>query len=276
MSLKKHKIKMLKKYKILALLITLLTGLTFSSSVLSSFLNLDHDYKCRVEYKQLSLINSEEKNVKVNSITLDVNKLNKACLKGGENIVENIVWWLDDKLTNVVVDVVSDVECKEREWFLIFPSWGSYKTCDSIVADMVVSAIVDIRPDQIGFKISYKNYMNPDLDADPEECNGTMEINGFGIEECVEEPEPEPETETEPEECNGTWVPNIIGVLECFEDPEPEPEIDAEDCKGIMVPNIIGVLECIEDPEPEPEIDAEDCKGTMVPNIIGVLECFED
>jgi hypothetical protein len=202
MSLKKHTIKMFKKYKILALLITLLTGLVFSSSV-SAILFIDDTFKCRITYKQLNLINSEEKNVK-QSISFESNKFSKfskVCLKGGEMITKHIFEWLDDNSTNVVEDVTNDMECKEIEEFLIFKSSGSYKACESNTTEMI-SAIVDNYPDKIGYAISYRNYVNK---GEPEP------------EEPYTDTDPDPDPGTYPDECEGIWIINISGDLECVE-----------------------------------------------------------
>jgi hypothetical protein len=196
---------MFKKYKILALLITLLTGLIFSSSV-SAILFLDDTFKCKITYKQLNLINSEEKNVE-QIISFESNKFSKfseVCLKGGKMITKHIFEWLDDNPTNVVEDVMNDMKCKEIEAFLIFKSSGSYETCKSNENDVFVSYIVDNYPDQIGYAISYKNYVNKGEPEPPE-------------------PEPEPDTDpdpdpgTYPDGCEGIWIINISGDLECVE-----------------------------------------------------------
>jgi hypothetical protein len=170
----KHTIKMFKKYKILALLITLLTGSILSNNVLAGEATWtgDEEFKCRINYKQLRLINSDEENKK-HTTEFAADNHTEGCLRAGENILYKIYTWLDESITHVVVDVTSNMQCSEREGSWWWKEYATYKDCDTDVAEMMAGAIVDRYPGQVDYTISLRKYLNkwgdPDGPIDPDD-----------------------------------------------------------------------------------------------------------
>jgi hypothetical protein len=148
---------MFKKYKISALLITLLTGLIFSGSVSAAYSN--DEYRCKIDYMQLDMTNSEETS-KHHTNNLEASSHEDACVEAGENILNKIYDWLHLKVTNVVVDVTTNMQCKVRGGMLWWKSYGKYKRCETYVNGMMATDIVNKKPDQVGHTVTLRSYLN--------------------------------------------------------------------------------------------------------------------
>jgi hypothetical protein len=148
---------MFKKYKISALLITLLTGLIFSGSVSAAYTN--EEYRCQTDYRQLNMINSKETD-KHHTSNFEASSHEKACVKAGERILVKIYDWLHLKVTNVVVDVTTNMQCKVRSGILWWKKFGDYKRCETYVNGMMATDIVNKRPDQVGHTVTLRSYLD--------------------------------------------------------------------------------------------------------------------
>jgi hypothetical protein len=148
---------MFKKYKILTLLMALLTGLIFNSGVSAGWEG-DNDYKCKVDYNQLRLVSSRETD-KYHTSEFEADNRKQACERSRENMLDKIYDWLDESLTHVVVDMSKEMECKEKSGILWWEGYDSYKICDPVVVEEMVKSIVDKYPGQIGYTISIRDYL---------------------------------------------------------------------------------------------------------------------
>jgi hypothetical protein len=146
------------QYKILTLLITLLTGLIFSSSVSAGWGGDEYEFRCTIDYKQLSLVSARETNQNHTS-NFEADSCIEACERAGEKILDKIYVWLDFNETRIIVDVTSNMKCKKRSGYFWWKKFSDYSHCNTYVADMMVGDIVKKFPYQIDHIIALRDYI---------------------------------------------------------------------------------------------------------------------